>query len=245
MSTKRKASVDHFNSLTDAQQRKIIDSLNLDIDLDFIIKSTSSREAKITFSDTLFYPTPSQTKIIQNVKIDGTTQKYTCSYEDLVDLIDHVLRTRYEPTKNKDADFKIAQMPTGTLIFGMGHTKKENLDINDDKTWNEFKSRFSILENYETKRRKINSKLNSCKVRLAVIVKPRNTSKSPTSKSSSPGNKKNQFKFPKVMKIDIVSPCTKKEDKQNHTITYLTGSINVLSSFSHDLSIFFIRNRWR
>ena len=245
----------HFESLTVKQQHDITASLNLDLEIDFIVKSTSG-ETKIKFSDTNFYAVPSLTTNNGEKQIDGTKLTFSSSsYKDIVEAINNVLG-RYVPLKPQQQAFafKIAPLPIGISLFGkMPKTKARGnaatFGINDDKTWNEYKSAHAILDKYATKRRNIATKTlyytlpQTCKVRLAVVIEPTETSKSPTSKSPSSSqitnqsNKKKSFTFPKVMKIDIVGPCTKTEDK-NHTVKYSTGSTQVLSSFSHDLSAY-------
>lgn len=259
--SKRKADPIHYDSLTDIQQRQIIDSLNIDIELDFIVKSTSG-DTKIKFSETSIYYAPSLTTEVGVDTIDGTNLFFAaCSYEDVLEVIEDVLMSRYVSInpKFRSIPFKVAPLPIGTSIFGKTPQVKARVaakpfGINNEATWKEYKSTNVILENYEKKRKKISTKHHqyiiptSCKVRLAVVIepeeiRPRNTSMSPTSKSSTSkapsqiNKKKKPFVFPKNMAIDIIGPCTKTED-QNHTVKYSSGSIDVLSSFSYDLSVY-------
>jgi len=177
--------------------------------------------------------------------IDGTHLFFaSCTYEDILDVIEEVLMSRFVPQnqKLKGVAFKIASLPIGTLIFGKiaqvkARTAAKPFRIKNKKTWEEYTSTHVILENYKTKRRKITKKLQyfmiptSCKICLAVVIEPvetspRNTlSKLPTSTTSKEAlqinKKKKLFIFPKLMTIDIVGPCTKLKIKTTQLSTQL------------------------
>ena len=82
-------------------------------------------------------------------------------------------------------------------------------------------------------------------VRLALTIEKEDDATSNTkrqqrssSSSKSPPNKKQRtvFKYPLSMTIDVVGPCLKKEDKANHTVSFMVGSTDVLYSYDFDLS---------
>ena len=118
--TKRKADPIHFDALTEIQKSQIVNGLNLDLELDFIIKSTTG-DTKIKFSETLIYRAPSMTNDEDMNQIDGTNLFFAAStYVDIVEIIEDVLMTRFTPLnpKLKGIPFNIASLPVGSLIFG-------------------------------------------------------------------------------------------------------------------------------
>ena len=118
--TKRKADPIHFDALTEIQKSQIVNGLNLDLELDFIIKSTTG-DTKIKFSETLIYRAPSMTNDEDMNQIDGTNLFFAAStYVDIVEIIEDVLMTRFTPLnpKLKGIPFNIASLPVGSSIFG-------------------------------------------------------------------------------------------------------------------------------